>query len=233
MAALVGIALSLSGLILQSIVRNPLASPDILGVTTGASASAIFFMSFLAPIMSMQLLPVFAMIGAWFTAFFIYLLAWKRGITPMRLILVGIGLSAVMGSITTLLLVLSPLTSSLSAYVWLTGSVCGTIWQEVRYLRYGYWVCSFLMLASRCISLHELDDSIMTGLGLKPERERMLLLLLAVAFAAIAVAFAGAIAFCRFDCNRILQNNLSLVLCRISGHQRTGWCQFGDVGRSD
>lgn len=207
MAALVGIALSLSGLILQTIVRNPLASPDILGVTTGASASAIFFMSFLAPIMSMQLLPIFAMIGAWFTAFLIYLLAWQRGITPMRLILVGIALSAVMGSITTLLLVLSPLTSSLSAYVWLTGSVYGTIWQDVQY--FAMWLLGLLpllMMASRCISLHELEDSIMTGLGLRPERERMLLLLLAVAFAAIAVAYAGAIAFVGLIAPHIAKN---------------------------
>lgn len=196
MAALVGSALSLSGLILQSIVRNPLASPDILGVTTGASAAAIFFMSFLAPYLSIQLMPLFAMAGAWATAFLIYLLAWQRGITPTRLILVGIGLSAIMGSVTTLLMVLSPLSSSLSAYVWLTGSVYGTIWQDVKY--FSIWLFSLLpllIMASRCISLHELDDGIMIGLGLKPERERMWLLLLAVAFAAIAVAYAGAVAF--------------------------------------
>ncbi|ENX37464.1 FecCD family ABC transporter permease [Acinetobacter courvalinii] len=196
MALMIGAALALSGLILQSIIRNPLASPDILGITAGASASAVFFMSFLSTSLTIQWLPVFATFGAWLTALLIYILAWRNGVTPIRLVLIGIGLSSIMGAITTLVLVLSPLTTTLSAYVWLTGSIYGALWQEVTQLAMWLAVLLFLMFwIARHVNPHELGDDILVGLGIRPERHRMWLLFLAVALAAISVAYAGAIAF--------------------------------------
>mgnify|MGYP003456623668 CR=1 FL=1 len=125
LAALVGAALSVSGLILQSIIRNPLASPDLLGITSGASAAAVLYLSFLSVTLGQQFLPLAAMLGAALATLAIYLLAWKQGASPLRLVLIGVGVSAMLTAATTFILVFSPLTTTLSAYVWLTGSVYG------------------------------------------------------------------------------------------------------------
>ena len=196
MACMVGAALALSGLILQSVVRNPLASPDILGITGGASAAAVAFLSFLAPVMSMRWLPVAAIAGACATAALVYLLAWKQGVSPLRLVLTGVGISALMASITTLLMVLSPIASTLSAYVWLTGSVFGASWPEVQSMF--VWLCMLLPVlvwVARRVNVLELDDLLAVGLGVRMQTTRLTLVALSVALAGSAVAHAGAIAF--------------------------------------
>lgn len=196
MAGMVGAALGVSGLILQSIVRNPLASPDIMGMTGGASVAAVCFLSFAAPAVSQKWLPLAAMGGASVTAASIYLLAFKQGVTPARLVLTGIGISALMAAMVTLLMVISPLSSTLSAYVWLTGSVFGTSWPDVTSMF--LWLCAIvpaLVYLSRTVDVLELDDAFAVGLGLRVQHVRMLLLGLSVALAASAVAHAGAIGF--------------------------------------
>ncbi|MEX2475445.1 FecCD family ABC transporter permease [Marinobacter sp.] len=196
MAFLVGAALGVSGLILQALVRNPLASPDIIGISGGASVAAVAFLSFLTPYLGIHWLPVVAIAGAMVAALAIYLLAWRQGVTPVRLVLIGIGLSAAMGAATTLMITLSPITTTMTAYVWLTGSVYGSDWDDVRAL--APWVLVLLPLAltrAGAIDLQEFGDTVASGLGLAVQRSRMLLLLLAVALAGSAVAYAGAIGF--------------------------------------
>lgn len=196
MAFLVGAALAVSGLILQGLVRNPLASPDIIGITGGASVAAVFFLSFLATSLGIQWLPVAAIAGAALAATLIYLLAWRQGVTPIRLVLIGIGLSAAMGAATTLMITLSPITTTVTAYVWLTGSVYGSNWEDVAAL--APWLAVLLPLAlvmSRDIDLHEFGDTVATNLGLRVQRSRFLLLFISVALAGAAVAYAGAIGF--------------------------------------
>ncbi len=196
LACMVGAALGISGLILQSIVRNPLASPDIMGITGGASVAAVAFLSFLAPDMSQRWLPLAAVLGASATALAIYTLAFKQGITPVRLVLTGIAISALMAALVTLLMVISPLSSTLSAYVWLTGSVFGASWDDV--LSMAVWFGSALIVLipmARKVNTLELDDAFAVGLGMHIQRTRLILLALSVALAASAVAHAGAIGF--------------------------------------
>lgn len=196
MALMVGAALGVAGLLLQSIVRNPLASPDIMGITGGASAAAVGFLSFLTPIMSQRWLPVAAIFGACVTAIAIYVLSYKQGTSPLRLVLTGIGVSALMASMTTLLMVISPLSSTLSAYVWLTGSVFGTAWPDVGSMF--LWLCAVLPVLiwmSRQVNILELDDACAVGLGMRVQTTRLLLLALSVCLAGSAVAHAGAIGF--------------------------------------
>src|SRR5690554_1531355 len=196
MAFLVGAALGLSGLILQALVRNPLASPDILGISGGASVAAVAFLSFLTPWLAIQWLPVVAIAGALIAAATIYLLAWNRGVSPVRLVLIGIGLSAAMGAATTLMITLSPITTTMTAYTWLTGSVYGADWDDIRALAPWLLVMLPLVLSqSRTIDLHEFGDALATGLGLPVQRSWLYLLCLSVALAGIAVAHAGAIGF--------------------------------------
>lgn len=196
LAALVGSALAVSGLLLQGQVRNPLASPDLLGITSGASAGAVFYLAFLAGSLGPHGLPLAAMLGAGLAALLVYGLAWNHGASPLRLVLVGVGVSAMLAAATTFLLVFSPLTTTLSAYVWLTGSVYGASWPEVRALGL-WWLVLLLPLAAlaRHAVLAQLDDDLARGLGVRLQRQRATLLALAVALAGVAIAWGGAIAF--------------------------------------
>ncbi|MBA1259971.1 FecCD family ABC transporter permease [Pseudomonas oryzihabitans] len=196
LAALVGSALAVSGLLLQGQVRNPLASPDLLGITSGASAGAVFYLAVLAGSLGPHGLPLAAMLGAGLAALLVYGLAWNHGASPLRLVLVGVGVSAMLAAATTFLLVFSPLTTTLSAYVWLTGSVYGASWPEVRALGL-WWLVLLLPLAAlaRHAVLAQLDDDLARGLGVRLQRQRVALLALAVALAGVAIAWGGAIAF--------------------------------------
>lgn len=196
LAALVGAALGGSGLVLQSMIRNPLASPDIIGITSGASAAAVGFLAFFQSLLSVVWLPVFAIIGAFVTSLVISLLAWKNGVTPMRLVLVGIGVSAAMGAVVTLLIALSSESTSMTAYIWLTGSVYGADWHDVTQLF--PWVAGSLGVSlyfSRRMNALELGDHTAVGLGVSLQFTRMSLLFLSVLMAAPAIAYAGAISF--------------------------------------
>ncbi|WP_100636530.1 FecCD family ABC transporter permease [Marinomonas sp. ef1] len=196
MAAMVGAALASSGLVLQSMIRNPLASPDIIGITGGASAAAVCFLSFFATAMGIIWLPIFAISGALLAALLIYTLAWNSGVTPMRLVLVGIGISSVMGAVTTFVIAASPLSSSITAYIWLTGSVYGASWVEVKALLPWLlisWPLAFYL--ARRVNTQELGDQLATGLGVPVQRLRLALLFLSVIMAAPAIAYAGAVGF--------------------------------------
>ncbi|TDV70459.1 iron chelate uptake ABC transporter family permease subunit [Pseudomonas sp. LP_7_YM] len=196
LAALVGAALALSGLILQSIIRNPLASPDLLGITSGASAAAVLYLSFLSAVWGAQWLPLAAICGAGTAALVIYLLSWNQGASPLRMVLIGVGVSALLAAVTTFVLVFSPLTTTLSAYVWLTGSVYGASWPEPRALA-GWLLLTLplLVLLARQVRMQQLDDGLAQGIGVQVQWLRAGLLVVSVALAGLAVAWAGAIAF--------------------------------------
>ncbi|WP_088103574.1 FecCD family ABC transporter permease [Halalkalibacter urbisdiaboli] len=196
LSLMVGAALGVSGLILQGIVRNPLASPDILGITGGASVGAIIFLVTLGGVVSISWLPIAAITGAGLVSLLIYVLSWKRGVTPIRLVLIGIGVAAGMSALTTMMIVLSEMTVATKAYIWMTGSIYGANWTDV----YGLlpWLLILLPISyffSRTMNVKELGDEIATGLGIKVQLCRTLLLFLSVALAGSAVAFAGGIGF--------------------------------------
>lgn len=195
-ALLVGASLAAAGAILQGVIRNPLASPDIVGVTGGASVAAIAFMNYLLGIVSIRLLPAAALAGGLAVAGLLYALAWKRGVTPLRLVLVGVGISALMSGATTMLLLFNPGNEASQAYFWLTGSIYGANWENVLTLL--PWTVLLLPAAfwlTRRLDLLQLGDEPATGVGLRVERSRLLLLLISVALAASAVAIAGGIGF--------------------------------------
>lgn len=196
LAALVGAALAVAGLILQGIVRNPLASPDIIGITGGASVAAVLFLTLQGAGLGIQWLPLAAMSGAAVVSLTLFALAWRRGVTPARLVLIGIGLAAAMGAMTTLMVVLNPDTTALRAYVWLTGSIYAAQWRDV--LGMLPWVAVFVPLAlvfARHMDVMALGDGLATGLGLNVGVSRFVLLLISVALAGSAVAFAGGLSF--------------------------------------
>jgi iron complex transport system permease protein len=193
---LVGASLAVAGAILQSMIRNPLASPDIIGITNGASLAAVTFIAMTAGKYGIRWLPLWAIVGGALAAFLIYGLAWKRGVTPLRLVLVGIGLSSALSALTSVMLIASPLVIANQALTWLTGSVYGASWSSVRILL--PWTIAGLAAAfilARQVNVQELGDEVAAGLGTRIQHNRFLLLALCVALAGSAVAMAGGIAF--------------------------------------
>jgi iron complex transport system permease protein len=192
-AVLVGIALGMSGGVFQGLVRNPLVSPDIIGITAGATLVAVYWLVNDYPF---ALLPVVAFIGASLTAAVIYLLSWRGGVSPDRLILMGIGIQAVLVAGTTFVMTRYPIERVSSAQLWMTGSVYASSWEDVRIL-----AIALLVLAPLAVTLMwplrvlQFGDAMAGGLGLQVELTRAALMLVGCALAATAVAICGPIAF--------------------------------------
>lgn len=196
-ALFAGAAFGLSGAIFQALARNPLASPDIIGITAGASASAVFAIVIIEA--GDVVVSVGALAGALVTAAAIYLLAYRRGVSAYRLVLVGIGIAAFLSAVTSYLLIEARIIELVRATAWLTGSLTGRDWSDV-------WTVAIPTLALAPVALLLgrplrallLGDETAVGLGLQVERTRALLVFVAVALAAFATAAAGPIAFVAF-----------------------------------
>lgn len=192
-AVLAGAALGASGMIFQSLIRNPLVSPDIIGINSGAAIFAVFILASGADV---SLLPPAAFAGALGTALLIYLLSWKQGVNGTRLVLIGIGLNAVLGSGITYMQVRFPVERLRNAYLWQTGSLFGASWKDVRLLAIGLTILIPLaiMLTTR-LRILQLGDDAAAGLGIRVERVRLALLAVGSGLAAVAVAVVGPLSF--------------------------------------
>lgn len=190
----VGVALGAAGTIFQQLLRNPLASPDFVGISAGASVFAVAGIA--APALAGVPLPLLALTGALVFAIAMYLLAWRDGITGYRFILIGIGMSAFATGITGYLLTRTSLTEAREALHWLTGSIgqAGDAENDVL-----LWcllaLAPLLPLLQRMLRTLELGDDTARGLGARLETSRLLLLGVAVLLTALATAVAGPIAF--------------------------------------
>lgn len=194
---LVGVALGMSGAIFQSVARNPLASPDIIGITYGASAFAVFAIVTLG--LTGAAVSALAIAGALLTAFTMYVLAWRRGVSSYRLILVGIGLGAIATSVTSYLLTKARVEIAQQALIWLTGSLNGRDWSHVRSLAIMLVVLTpAMVLLVHRLRILQLGDETAYGLGLRVEGSRLGLIVIAVLLAAVATAAAGPIGFVAF-----------------------------------
>lgn len=193
-ALTVGAALALSGAVFQSLVRNPLGSPDILGFTHGAATGAlttvvVFHGSSLA-------LAGGAVAGGLATGVLIYVLAWRQGVHGYRLVLVGIGVAAILTGVNGFLLTKAQLTDAARAVLWLTGSLDGRGWEDVTPLLAVSAVLVPLLLATApAMRMLELGDDTASGLGVRVEPTRLALLAAAVVLASCAAAAAGPVAF--------------------------------------
>lgn len=197
---LVGLALGASGALTQSIARNPLASPDILGITGGAGVVAVFLVTAsggaAAAVVSTVGLSAAALAGGLGAGLLVYFLAWRRGIDGFRLILIGISVTAVTEALTTWLLATADIRDVARAQAWLVGSLDNRSWDEVRVV---FW-CSLVLLAVVTAAAFQfrplhLGDEVAAGLGVRFSRVRAVLLLCAVLLAAAAVGAAGPVPF--------------------------------------
>lgn len=193
LGALVGGSLAVSGAILQGIMRNPLASPGIIGISSGGGLGGVLVLLAL-PQFSHLLVPA-AFAGALTTAFLVYLLAWKRGIDPVRLILSGVAVGSMLGAMSsTILLFNAEKVAGILDFT--VGSLSTRSWPQFR-LVWPYMLSGFLVswLASSRLNILMLGDEVAAGLGIRVERVRILLLVAAALLAAAAVSVAGLLGF--------------------------------------
>ncbi|WP_449632187.1 iron-enterobactin ABC transporter permease [Rahnella aceris] len=194
MAMILGAALGISGAIFQSLLRNPLGSPDVIGFNTGAYTGVLLIIVLFNGAAG-DLLPG-AMAGGVVTALVVYALTWRQGIETFRLIIVGIGVRALLIAVNTWLIIHASLESALTAGLWNAGSLNGITWEKS--LPATGMIIVACMLA-RCLSapmrLLEMGDDAACALGVPVTRSRLLLMLAGVALTAAATALAGPISF--------------------------------------
>lgn len=195
--ALVGACLGMSGALIQSMARNPLASPDIIGITAAASATGSIALVWFG--LTGLALSGIVLAGTLVAAALIYVLAWRRGVSGYRFVLIGIGIAAFCGGIVSYVLTRADLRDVQQALVWLTGSLNSVDPAALAVLAVGTVVllpCA--LVVGRPLGALTLGDDLAAGLGVRPERTRLLVVAVAVALAAIAVAVAGPVSFVAF-----------------------------------
>ncbi|HEC3541919.1 TPA: iron-enterobactin ABC transporter permease [Escherichia coli] len=206
MALLIGAALGVSGAIFQSLMRNPLGSPDVMGFNTGAWSGVLV-----------------AMVGGIITSLLVWLLAWRNGIDTFRLIIIGIGVRAMLVAFNTWLLLKASLETALTAGLWNAGSLNGLTWAKTSP---SAPIIILMLIAAallvRRMRLLEMGDDTACALGVSVERSRLLMMLVAVVLTAAATALAGPISFIALVAPHIAR--------RISGTARWGLTQAALCG---
>lgn len=192
-AMLVGMALSLSGVILQAIMGNPLATPNIIGISSGAGLAALVILILFPGYF--YLVPLGAFAGAFLATMLIYALAWKRGVVASRLILAGVAVNSIFGAGNNILFSLFPDRLS-GAVSFMIGGLSGIVWTDVKmvlpYISVG--IILALLMSDR-LNILVLGDEVATGLGLQVERTRFIFILISSLMAGSAVSVAGLLGF--------------------------------------
>ncbi|WP_411345205.1 FecCD family ABC transporter permease [Paenibacillus sp. WLX1005] len=190
---LVGACLAASGALLQGVMKNPLADPGIIGVSAGGGLAAMVTMVIL-PQFS-YLLPVTAFIGAFITAIIIYFMAWEHGASPVKIVLAGVAVNALLGAVTNGIMVV--FSDRVQAVLpWLSGGLNGRSWHHLEFMApyalIGLVLCLFAIQPANLLLLG--DDSAKL-LGQRVELQRFLLIMLAALLAGAAVSVAGLVGF--------------------------------------
>jgi len=201
----VGASLGMSGALFQTFARNPLASPDLLGITDGAAVGAVFVIvlgstgGVLATGVNSLGITLAALAGSLLAAAGLYLFAWRRGIDGTRLVLVGVGLSAVLNALVSWMLTKATIFDLPAALVWLSGSLVGRGWHEAMP---AFWALAILgpiaIVLTTTLRAMQLGDDSARGLGVRLQLAQGSVLIVAVGLAAFAVTAAGPIDFVAF-----------------------------------
>jgi len=215
LAILAGASFGLGGVAFQLMLRNPLASPDIIGISSGASAAAVFAIVVLK--LNGPTVSVFAVAAGLGVALLVYGLAAKNGVAGTRLILVGIGVSSMLESVIAYVLSRAPMWDLQEAMRWLTGSINGARLDQAAPLAISLVLFGGLLLSrTRDLETLRLGDDTAAALGVGVARTRLLITIAAVGLIAIATAITGPIAFVAFLSGpiaaRIMRNNGSLLV---------------------
>lgn len=193
MAVLVGASLAVSGALLQAVMKNPLADPGITGVSSGASVFAIIILLLLPQYVG--ILPFLAFLGGALACVTVYLMAWNNGLKPMRVVLAGVAVNAILGGFISLLTTLYS-DRIQGALLWLNGSLASKTWGDVKIV--ALYTIVGLVMAMLCVrgaNVLTLGDDLATNLGYNVTRTRVMLSAVAVFLAGTTTAVVGIISF--------------------------------------
>ncbi|MEU8700800.1 iron chelate uptake ABC transporter family permease subunit [Streptomyces sp. NPDC048680] len=191
---LVGLAFGIAGALIQTVARNPLASPDIIGISQGASALTVGAMTF--GVTSYTVLPYLSVIGGVAAAALVYLFAWRGGLHATRFVLIGIGFAIALRSVTTLFLTKGDYLVAQQAQIWMTGSLNGRGYDEAAPIAWTLLILLPAVLwAARAQRTVTMDDDTATALGVRLGRVRLGLVALGVILASVATGTAGPVDF--------------------------------------
>ncbi|MFF3643897.1 FecCD family ABC transporter permease [Streptomyces sp. NPDC002564] len=191
---LAGAAFGVAGALVQTVARNALASPDVIGISQGASALTVGALTF--GVTSYTALPYLSVLGGIAAAALVYAVAWRRGLHATRFVLVGIGIAIALRSVTTLFMTKGDYLVAQQAQIWMTGSLNGRGWAEANPL--GVVLLALLpcvLWAARAQRAVTLDDDTATALGTRLGHVRLGLVLLGVVLASVATGAAGPVDF--------------------------------------
>lgn len=220
-AVVVGLCLGVSGAIFQSLTRNPLGSPDIIGFTQGASVGAVVTLLLLNG--SPNQVALGATVGGLTVSVLVYGLAYRNGVQGYRLILVGIGFTAVLSAAVSYLLLISNLARARQAFIWLTGSLNGAQWSTLApVVAAAVVLLPLALMMTRSLRLLEMGDDIASGLGVSVERSRLMLLVVGTTLCAVAVSATGPIGFIALAAPQVAK--------RLTGGFATGLISAGVMG---
>lgn len=192
-AALVGMNLAVSGAVLQAVMKNPLADPHIIGISSGAGLAGIFVIV-LFPALEYLIVPT-AFCGAMLAAACIYILAWKNGIRPLRIVLAGVAVSSFLGAgISAILVLYSDRVHG--ALMWMVGGLAARSWPHVEIIL-PYAVIGFILAVcgAHYLNILQLGDDVAKGLGVNVELVRLVFTAIGALLAASAVSVAGLLGF--------------------------------------
>ncbi|OEV04900.1 FecCD family ABC transporter permease [Streptomyces oceani] len=191
---LVGAALGISGALIQTVARNPLASPDIIGVTHGAAAATVGALTY--GLTSQAVLPYVSVVGGLAASALVYVLAWRGGLQATRFVLIGVGVAVALRSVTQLFLTKGDHLVAQQAKVWMTGSLNGRGWEQAAPLGWALLaLLPFVVWSARAQRRVTLDDDTATALGARLGRDRLVLVGTGVALASVATGAAGPVDF--------------------------------------
>ncbi|WP_017568751.1 FecCD family ABC transporter permease [Nocardiopsis halotolerans] len=197
LAVVTGLCFGLAGVTFQTMLRNPLASPDIIGISAGASAAAVFAIVVLS--LGETGVSVFAVVAGLLVALVVYVLSFRDGVAGTRLILIGIGIAAMLTSVTDYVLDQAAQWDLQEAMRWLTGSLNGATWDNVVPVVIALVLLSPVLLhQSGNLATLQLGDDTASALGVRVDRTRLVVIVGAVGLIAFATAAAGPIAFVAF-----------------------------------
>jgi iron complex transport system permease protein len=191
---MVGAAFGIAGALIQTVARNPLASPDIIGISQGAGALTVGAMTF--GLTSYTVLPYLSIAGGIAAAALVYVFAWRGGLHATRFVLIGIGFAIALRSLITLFMTKGDYLVAQQAQIWMTGSLNGRGWDEAAPILWTLIVLlPAILWAARAQRTVSLDDDTATALGVRLGRVRLGLVLVGVVLASVATGVAGPVDF--------------------------------------
>lgn len=193
MSVFIGASLSVSGILLQSVMQNPMADPGVTGISTGASVMVVFLMLYMPG--AAHLIPLVGFVGGLLACAMVYFLAWKNGINAIRIILAGIAVNSILGAFIGMMNILNSdkLAGVLS---WMNGSLSGKSWVQVKLcIVYSVIGVIFAFLLHKNCNILALGDKTAKSLGFNPNKQRLLISAAGVFLAGIATSFVGVISF--------------------------------------